>query len=228
MTIQSDEAISALRHPVSVALVSIKPRLVIPAFLALTVPLLRCSLQTSTTITRSSNIMRLRAALFSRTSIPAAVPLSMSATFRTWLWSSYRETSWGSGLEGWPTNWSSKTQPRWVQAPAGWRLGDRGTFCAARGSDAAKGGACPERITLPSATHTLAATGPNSMKVRPIRWVPGRSESRRPLLGISQNYSKSRLATSPKLVHFPEKWSLQAEMESRCVLLKMQRWMLHF
>ena len=38
MTVQSDEAISALRHPVSVALVSITPHHIIPAFLALTVP----------------------------------------------------------------------------------------------------------------------------------------------------------------------------------------------
>lgn len=38
MTIQSNEAISTLRHPVSVALVSIKAPLIIPTFLALTVP----------------------------------------------------------------------------------------------------------------------------------------------------------------------------------------------
>lgn len=69
--------------------------------------------------------------------------------------------------------------------PCGVGLWGRGTVCAARGSDVAKGGGGPERISLPSATHTLAATGPNSVKVRPIRWAPGRSESQRPLLVIS-------------------------------------------
>lgn len=85
VTIQPDEVVSTLGHPVSVALVNVRAPLVIPVFLALTVPLLHFSLQTSTTITRSLNIMRPRAALFSRTSIPATAHSSTSATFRTWL-----------------------------------------------------------------------------------------------------------------------------------------------
>lgn len=87
--------------------------------LATAVFLLYFSLQTSTTIMHLLNIMRPRTALFSRTSIPETALLSTSATFRMWPWSCCPETSWDSGLEGWPTNLSSKTLPRWVQALAG-------------------------------------------------------------------------------------------------------------
>lgn len=62
-------------------------------------------------------------------------------------------------------------------------LWGRGAVCAARGSDVAKVEVVQSASVLPSATHTLAATGPIIMKVRPIRWAPGRNESQRPPAG---------------------------------------------